>query len=187
MISTSSTFLATLTLALLAGSCANPAATNAAPAAAAQPPQLRIELRADSDCVDSGAPLTCSADLVNDGAQPVTIVLPGDGSFDGWRTPILRWHPPFHSLGRDCGNINPLEPSEVVTLAAGQRLPLPWIDQPRCMTVGTHALTLQFENSPALVWDGLPLGTHDTVTMTKVRHTAPFKIVSNEVRIEVRQ
>ena len=91
------------------------------PAAATRPaPQLRLDLSTRSTKVAPGDWLKFSAVLVNEGREPVTVVLPGDGSTVGWRTPVVRWNPATPAGGRRCGNINVLEPEEVVRSIPGR-------------------------------------------------------------------
>src|ERR1043166_2217350 len=77
--------------------------------------------------IKRGDQLKVEATLTNNGASPAILVLPGDGSFSGWRTPIIRWsfvahdapqpYPEqFLATDRFCGNINALRLSEVFTL-----------------------------------------------------------------------
>jgi hypothetical protein len=156
--------------------------------AVAGQPKLRIELRATSPKIKIGAPYVepFSAELVNDDTAPVTVVLPGDGSESGWRTPIVRWDPPVQTTGPRCGNINRLKPEEVVTLAPGKRLPLKdWLGGPAIGGPGKYKVTLELENVPDLKWTGEPLGVHDPAAMKKVGSSSRFKVLSNVVEVEV--
>ncbi|HEX3315018.1 MAG TPA: hypothetical protein VHR72_09015 [Gemmataceae bacterium] len=151
------------------------------------PPKLRIELKTTTPKVGPGVPLLFTADLVNDGKTPVTVVLPGDGSESGWRTPILRWKPAATTKVLRCGNINALKPGEVIQLAPGKRVSISeWIGGPPLSGPGKYAVSLELENVPDLKWNGKPLGKHDPATMEKVRSSLPFKAVSNVVEIEMR-
>src|SRR5262245_10231784 len=78
----------------------------------AKTPQLSIELQVSRSSIGISEVLKCSAYLVNNGAEAAVVVLPGDGSDCGWRTPVVRWTPAASS-GRDCGNINSLRANEV--------------------------------------------------------------------------
>ncbi len=149
-------------------------------------PKLRIELLSETPVVNSGGSPRFVADLVNDGAEPITIVLPGDGSEWGMRTPIVRWNPPM--LEGRCGNINPLKNDELVTLGAGERIRLKgWIHRPTLKEPGMYKVSLELENVPDLEWRGVPLGQHSRAAMERVRRTAPFKVVSNVVEIQVQE
>lgn len=147
--------------------------------------KLSIELHTETPVISSGKNPRLVAHLVNDGAESVTIVLPGDGSESGMRTPIVRWNPPMRE-GRRCGNINALTADEVVTLRPGQRIRLKgWTCGPTLSEPGTHKVSLELENIPDLEWKGLPVGQHSKATMEKVRRTPRFKAVSNVVEVEV--
>ena len=149
---------------------------------------LRIELHTDTPTIDSGKNPKLTAQLFNDGTEPITVVLPGDGSLHGWRTPIVRWNPPIRdSVIRDCGNVNSLKANEVVTLNPGASHHLDWIYWPDLPNPGVHQISLELENVPDLKWCGIPLGGHDSTTMKRVRRTAPFKAVSKVIEIQVRE
>jgi hypothetical protein len=148
-------------------------------------PALRIDLRVDNAVVKDGADAGFTAFLVNDGAEPVTVVLPGDGSDCGWRSPVVRWHPE-QQHGARCGNINRLRDNEVVTLAAGERVRLGWLGRPHLVGPGTHQVQLELEHIPDLEWGGVPLGEHSPTAMARLRQTPAFKAVSNVVEVTVR-
>ncbi len=149
-------------------------------------PNLRIELLTETPVIASGTHARFVANLVNDGPEPITIVLPGDGSESGMRTPIIRWNPPMRIRGR-CGNINSLKTKEIVTLNAGESVPLKeWsIGSPTLNEPGRISVTLELENIPDLEWGGIPLGQNSVVAMYRVRRTSRFKAVSNVVEIQV--
>ena len=179
-------FLLMASFALITLSCMGDTDRSDRPGAKSPTPGLRIELKATKVQTPAGEQLRFSADLVNDDKVAVTVVLPGDGSESGWRTPIVRWNPPV-GTGPRCGNINRLKPEEVITLAPGKRVPLgEWIGNPGIGAPGKHKVTLELENVPDLKWTGEPLGEHDPATMKKVRSSSPFKAVSNVVEVEVR-
>jgi hypothetical protein len=167
-----------------------------APAQAADIPACGVELhlRARTDVVEAAYQQlnTWSAfeiELVNTGDRPVTLVMPGDGSGNGRRTPVLRW-----SVSPDlekvqvmyCGNINPLRPGEVFTLAPGERKRLrEWVPPIFGAANRTYTVRLSYINDPALQWGGLELGPHDPATMQRVRESTPCQAVSNDVSITV--
>ena len=149
--------------------------------------KLRIELVTETPVLSSGMSPLFVAHLVNDAAESITIVLPGDGSECGMRTPIVRWNPP-RLEGRRCGNINALKADEIVTLGAGERIRLKgWIQRPTLKEPGTHKVSLELENVPELEWRGEPLGQHSISAMERVRRTSAFKAVSNVVEIQVQK
>jgi hypothetical protein len=150
-------------------------------------PDLRIDLRVETPVVKLGENPRFTIYLVNDGTEAVTIVLPGDGSESGLRTPIVRWNPPF-LYERRCGNIEALKSHEVIILGAGERTRLQkWVDRPTLSGPGKHEVSLELENIPDLKWGGIPLGEHDAAAMRKVRRTPRFKVRSNVVEVEVKE
>lgn len=156
----------------------------AVPAPSDDGPRIEIELKAAAP----GPKLTAA--LINRGKAPVTLVLPGDGSESGWRTPVLTWRVdgavPKAEFGR-CGNVNALRPGEVFVLRPGERKELgSWIGQPASLTPGKHRLTLEYANVPGLKWKGVPLGKHDAETMKRVQTSTPVRTVSNAVTVEIR-
>src|SRR2546422_196718 len=70
---------------------------------------------------NSGRATLIEVALRNTGRDTLVLVLPGDGSLDSARTPILRWEISdstgkslaLKPLRRNCGNINPLAAQEV--------------------------------------------------------------------------
>src|SRR5262249_49512808 len=142
------------------------------------PGGLALDLRPVRPCVLDGEPrLTLT--LVNQGPHTLTLVEPGDGSNEGWRTPVLTWSPRPPDYAR-CGNISPLKPGEVFTLEPGQRKVLGgWARPPLPLPPGRHKLSVCYENVPHLRWSGLGLGEHDPETMDRVRRSDRVRVVSN--------
>lgn len=150
--------------------------------------KMALELKAEKPAIKLGDMPSFRAELINQGDKEVTIVMPGDGSECGWRTPIVRWSPPMGTGGGRCGNINALKASEVVTLKAGERVAVSgWLGWPTLNKAGTHKVVLEIENVPGLEWGGLPLGKHDPATMERVRQSTAFKAVSNVVEVKVEE
>ena len=170
-------------------------AGDGAGAAGPPAPALRIILRAAKPVIERGESPGWRAFLVNDGAAPVTVVLPGDGSDCGWRTPVVRWRErddpadPVAVGGFRCGNINSLRPEEVVTLPPGGQVELAdWMGWPTPAGARTHHVWVELENIPDLEWTGVTLGPgHDPVALQRVRQSPRFKAVSNVVAVEVRE
>lgn len=149
----------------------------------APPPRLKLELQAETPVITLGKTPKFVAHLVNEGDKPVTIVLPGDGSSMGWRTPVVRWKPDV-DRNRKCGNINSLKADEVITLVAGQKIRLSgWIDVPKLSEAGKHAVTLEIENIPDIEWRDEP--HHNAAAMARVKRSPRFKVQSNVVEVEV--
>jgi hypothetical protein len=181
-----SNVLASITLLVIAGCVIALDAPDPAPAEAGLVEELAIELRADTPVIRRGETPRFTAHLVNRSVRPTTVVLPGDGSSDGWRTPVVRWSPPLQ-LGGRCGNINALKAEEVITLGPGQRVPLGWLGRPTLAGAGAHKVSVELEHIPDLQWSGIPLGKHDPGAMQKIRLREGFRAVSNVVEVQVRE
>jgi len=98
-----------------------------------------------------------SLTLTNQGAKPLRLVVPGDGSGEGWRTPVLTWSAKDAS-GTDasrlnqgrCGFMNRIDASEIFTLAPGATRDLgAWISPPP-FGPGTYEVRLTYRNDPRL-------------------------------------
>ena len=94
--------------------------------------------------------------LTNDGKKPVSLVIPGDGSEAGWRTPTLTWiattsgKPGVAKEGGRCGMMNAIAESEIFTLAPGaSREITEWLGLPS-FVAGAYDLRLRYRNDPAL-------------------------------------
>ena len=96
----------------------------------------------------------------NAGMTPIRLVVPGDGSEAGWRTPTLTWTATSGGKrvaplpqGR-CGMMNRIEASEIFTLAPGASRDLAdWIAEPS-FAKGTYNLRLTYRNDPGLATRG---------------------------------
>ncbi len=165
--------------------CSPPAEDGAATSSGDESIRLSLLLEADVPVITPGGSAQFTAHLVNDGGNVVSVVLPGDGSSDGWRTPVIHWNPPDQG-GRFCGNINALTPDEVVDLAPGESVELVWLGRPTFKEVGTYQVTLEYEHVPDRKWHGIPLGEHDPAAMRRVRGVPGIKLTSNVVEVHVR-
>jgi hypothetical protein len=95
--------------------------------------------------------------LKNESTKPLRLVVPGDGSEVGWRTPALTWSASTHGApvapspsGGRCGMMNRIEPNEIITLAPGaSREVREWIPMPPFLA-GTYDLRLTYRNDPAI-------------------------------------
>ena len=99
----------------------------------ATPATLDLHISAKATSLTLGQQPQITATITNKGKAPVTLVLPGDGSESGWRTPLVGFssikidkgkpkHPatvPLYRGGR-CGNVNALKSNEVFSLAPGK-------------------------------------------------------------------
>ena len=179
--------LATVLIVTLPG-CFNTSETSDNPPAKEEvveiAPKLAIDLKAVNSTIKEGDIPEFTAALVNRSVQPVTIVLPGDGSSDGMRTPIVRWTPAT-TVGRSCGNINRLRSEEVLELEPGGRVRIGWLGWPHLAGKGKHQVSVEIEHVPDLEWVGIPLGRHDPEAMSRIRKSAPWKARSNVVELKV--
>src|SRR2546427_5045446 len=122
--------------------------------------------------------------LKNAGRDTVILCLPGDGSFWGWRTPLMDWdvgETGGAALKRVpvavCGNINPLGWNEVFRLPPGKERKFsvafpyyyPYKESQR------YRLRLSYENRPDIVWGigGMGTGTHDPDALRLLRASTP--------------
>jgi len=121
------------------------------------------------------------AALVNEGEEPIMIVLPGDGSSVGLRTPIVRWSHARSSTG--CGFMSGPTLDQIVTVQPQGRVPLRWLHPPRFDEPGTYTVTLEVENKPDMNWQSV--GEHDPQAMQKVRQSHRFRALSNPVELTV--
>ncbi len=169
-----------LTLPLLAIACTSPSATHA-------PTRVAVLITTTTSKVKRGETPQLEVTLVNEGASPVTLVAPGDGSEFGWRTPIVAWQPTAPT-DRTCGNTNPLTADEVFELRPGERRRVSgWIGKPRLdlQAPGRHEVSVTYTNEPGRTFEGLPLGVHDAEAMRRVRASTPVVAKSNVLVIEV--
>ena len=127
-------------------------------------PKIDIELTTSTPVVESHQTPQFSVTLVNRDKYPVTLVKPGDGSFEGLCTPVISWSiidvddasrdPRQPGIG--CGNMNPLRRDEVFTLDPGEKITFnsqrgDWI-RPSQLYQGTYQVSLNYSNVPKLKW-----------------------------------
>ena len=161
---------------------------------------LDLHITAKDASLTLGQQAQITATITNKGKAPVTLVLPGDGSESGWRTPLVGFssvkmdkdkpqHPstvPLYRGGR-CGNINALKSNEVFTLAPGKSQDLSaWIGCPQLPEPGTYSVVFYYANDPNLKWRGVPLGKHDPDAMKRVQGSNKCLFISNELKLTVK-
>jgi hypothetical protein len=161
---------------------------------------LGLHIAAKDESLTVGQQAQITATITNNGKAPVTLVLPGDGSESGWRTPLVGFssikmdkdkprHPatvPLYRGGR-CGNINALKSNEVFTLAPGKSKDLSgWIGSPQFTEPGTCSVVFYYANDPTLKWRGVPLGKHDPDALKQVEKSYQCLLISNELKLTVR-
>jgi hypothetical protein len=160
---------------------------------------LDLHISAKETSLTLGQQPQIRATITNKGKAPVTLVLPGDGSESGWRTPLVGFssiktdkekpkHPatvPLYRGGR-CGNVNALKSNEVFTLAPGKSKDLSgWLGFPQFPEPGTYSVVFYYSNDPELKWRGVPLGQHDPDAMKRVEKSHKCLLISNELNLTV--
>lgn len=159
-------------------------------------PDLLLGISAPSLHLAVGQSPDIRAEITNPGSDPVTLVLPGDRSDSGGRTPLVSWQVRVVRQARDpgaapvrlrCGNINPLTPEEVFELEQEETRELgQWVSLPPFRAPGVYEVQLRYENRPDLEWWGIPLGAHDAGAMKRVRESTPCVLESNVLTFTVR-
>jgi len=130
-----------------------------------------------------------SLTLTNTSEQPVQLVLPGDGSQVGWRTPILTWtaksggKPIAELAPARCGMMNAIEASEIFTLAPGaSRTLVEWLGWPR-YAPGTYDLEVRYRNDPSL---GAHKASAAPDVAAKLASSGACDVTSNAIRATFR-
>jgi hypothetical protein len=152
-------------------------------------PNVTLVLHAVNHKIKFGEIPEFNAELINSDKHAIVIILPGDGSTFGDRTPIVRWKPRMHPLGlSDCGLTNSLTAREIITLQPGERVPLAayMIGWPTLKKVGKHQVVLEVENVPGLIWNGMSDQiTDNSAAKSRARRSTAFKATSEPVEVEV--
>jgi hypothetical protein len=160
---------------------------------------LTLVISAEQDKLTVGEYPKILASITNVGSNVITLVQPGDGSEDGWRTPIIKWTvfevgetiiPPDPDQGRQiarCGNINPLRREEVFKIRPGESKEMKeWISLQPFSKPGVYKVSMVYENIPSKEWGGLPLGEHDRSAMKQVKRSAKCLLISNQIQFTVK-
>jgi hypothetical protein len=162
------------------------------------PENLILQIEAKQPTFAVGERPAISITVKNQSKKPMTLVLPGDGSESGWRTPVIAWsvlqqeaakHPKMPRLyeGGRCGNINALKRNEVFVLGAGESKNLgDWAGFPSMAKPGAYRVVFYYTNEPTLKWQGLPLGQHDSEAMKLIQQSHQCTLVSNELTFVVK-
>lgn len=131
--------------------------------------------------------LRMSARLTNNGPCAATLVLPGDGSRMGRRSPVVEW---LFTPGRKlpgfegCGNINALRQGEVFTLQPGETRELrDWIEPLALPTARRFRAVMVYSNEPDLPFGGIVLHAHDEGELARFRKNDRCRLLSNEIEI----
>ncbi|MEM7165724.1 MAG: hypothetical protein AAF581_09685 [Planctomycetota bacterium] len=158
-------------------------------------PLLELRITSKNLTVVAGGSGKVSAEIVNIGKVAVTLVKPGDGSQDGWRTPLVGWsvldakdkdathakEPTPRKVAR-CGNINSLGKKSVFVLEPGKKQAIDdWRGSPTFAKPGKYRVVFYYTNDPAIGWKGLPLGDHDADALAALESSTKCALVSNEL------
>ncbi len=124
--------------------------------------------------------------LKNEGTSAVRLVMPGDGSESGWRTPILTWSatqgtkPIAVRFGRHDAMMNRIEASEIFSLAPGASRELgEWVLAPS-LPAGAYELRLTYRNDPGLTSGKTAANASDEVKHL-IADTTPCEATTNSV------
>ncbi|MBX3207673.1 MAG: hypothetical protein KF764_21670 [Labilithrix sp.] len=124
--------------------------------------------------------------LKNDGTKTLRLVVPGDGSEVGWRTPVVTWSATVHGApaapleGGRCGMMNRIEANEIITLAPGaSRSVKDWVPSPPFAT-GTYDLKLTYRNDPGL--ESRKGGGESEAVKRLLAGSSSCEVTSNTVR-----
>ncbi|MFO0976148.1 MAG: hypothetical protein U0996_07090 [Planctomycetaceae bacterium] len=162
------------------------------------PPKCELVLELPAQIKQNEIPADLRISIRNLGTSDISLVMPGDGSECAWRTPIIGWsvlpvdspkaHPDalvMQPIVR-CGNINPLTTGQIFTLKPGEQQPLgTWLSFPIDLPPGKYRVLFYYENRPALVPKGIPLGDHEQDALDAIAESDPVILQSQEVIIEV--
>ncbi|HKV10537.1 MAG TPA: hypothetical protein VJ725_20520 [Thermoanaerobaculia bacterium] len=174
-----------------------PAVAPAEPPAFPAPPAcgVRLSIALKPSPLPADGWLEVTGTLKNEGAKPVVLVEPGDGSESGWRTPVLSWHArrigsgPVRDIlldpGPRCGLMNGPDPQrEVFRLAPGasRRLSGSPLLIPPPGPPGLYEIVLLYTNDPRIGFHGEILGDP---ARSPYAGSIACTAVSNPLRIEV--
>jgi len=135
--------------------------------------------------------LGIAAHLTNNGSRPRTLVLPGDGSCMGWRTPVIEWRfQPSRKVRPcgDCANINAIKAGEVFILEPGAtRVFDRWIQPAALPAARRFRAVMVYSNDPGLPFglEGAVLEEHDCGELARLRGSDDCRVTSNEIEVYV--
>ncbi len=130
------------------------------------------------------------ATLVNEGKEALVLVMPGDGSDVGWRTPKISWEilagTKRTTPGGRCGNMNRITAADVFELAPAAKQDLGgWLGWPE-LAPGAARVRLVYENDGDIGSRSLALGEDDEVTIARIKASSRCKVTSNAVSFVVK-
>jgi hypothetical protein len=162
-----------------------------------RPPITDIRLWVAAELAELGlhtSPARIRAFITNRGKRYVTLPLPCDGSWDGWRTPFVGWSvvraddpkavhslPPTQGWFRKCGNLDPIRSDDIVTLQPGETRE---IDVRQVSESGRYRILFFYRNDPtlAVVSD---LSSCLPEVKQAIKRSTPCALVSNELKVTV--
>jgi hypothetical protein len=153
---------------------------------------LTLEITAPAKVVQHGEPVEIAAVLRNGSSRPVRLVMPGDGSESGLRTPVVKWQCNVQRAvvrgERADPLINSVGPEDVFELLPGEQRELASSLLLLTLTPpGTYRCRLQYRNDPEMQWRGIITPAKDSErSFALIRNTAKVKLVSNEIVLEVK-
>jgi hypothetical protein len=176
-------------LALVLFGCDRPHVPVQAPevTTAAEPIEpLRLELARTGD-----ADRPYSLRLVHQGPEPIVVVMPGDGSPFGWRTPSVKWIVEREDGTRvvprlfGCGTLNQVLAEDIRELAPGEDMTFTeWIGTPQFDGPGTYAVSVHMINDPEIGRDSA-YPTGPASVMEAMRSSTPFSVTSNRLTVTI--
>ncbi|MCP4438273.1 MAG: hypothetical protein GY810_04950 [Aureispira sp.] len=147
-----------------------------------------------------------NAQLLNNSTDSLLVVLPGEGSVSGWRTPIMGWSiinldsnevhsdnfPSIPELTLLCANVNQVTEKDLTKIAPASSASLSWIDFHRVFDVktlnkvGTYSIKLYYKNTPDLDWEKIGYLSYTEEAAIRIKNeTQEFMISSNEIIIKI--
>ncbi|MCA9588309.1 MAG: hypothetical protein KC657_23465 [Myxococcales bacterium] len=162
-----------------------------APSPSSAPRGATCGLQAKVKAVSTpGGDQTFALTLTNAGKAPVSLVVPGDGSEVGWRTPVISWSvttpkgaPVAERGGGRCGMMNRIEASEIFTLAPGASRTIGmWVAPPN-VAPGTYNVQLRYRNDPSI---GARKGNADPAVVAKIAASSACDVTTPTIRVTLR-
>jgi hypothetical protein len=160
-----------------------------------------LELKITKDSIDN-----INISILNNSNDSIKIVLPGDGSTPGWRTPTVRWsiikiddeinkHPEneLPELSKElgyCKLINKIKLDEIITIHAQKEFQLskyvisPYYYSKR-KSKGKYSIKLYFKHDSKHGWLSAGYSGNEIKKIIK-EETEDFFLVSNELIMEIK-
>lgn len=152
-------------------------------------PNLSLSIKPTSITVRKGQELSVKASLQNRGSRPVTLILPGDGSRMGRRTPVIEWL--FTPGGKirgfeGCGVLNAFRADEVFTLQPDEmRIISQWVAPLELPPVSQCRAFMVYTNDPGLPFMGTLQRQYDRAAIARLLASDKCSVASNEIDITI--